>query len=72
VSWAKDLKDVSKQSEYYPTIAKQYLFRRDYIASKSGHSRGSKLDVTLVSVDAIGLLDMGTSFDFFDPRSWPE
>lgn len=75
VRWAKDLNDVRKQSEYYPTVAKQDLFLEDYIASKSGHSRGSTLDVTLVSVDAKGVaqeLDMGTSFDFFDPRSWPE
>ena len=75
VRWAKDLKDVRKQSEYYPKVAKQDLFREDYIASKSGHSRGSTLDVTLVSFDAEGLaqeLDMGTHFDYFDPRSWPE
>ena len=75
VRWAKDLKDVRKQAEYYPQIAKQDLFREDYIASKSGHSRGSTLDVTLVSFDAKGLaqeLDMGTHFDYFDPRSWPE
>ena len=75
VRWAKDLKDVRKQSEYYPQVAKQDLFREDYIASKSGHSRGSTLDVTLVSFDAEGLaqeLDMGTHFDYFDPRSWPE
>jgi D-alanyl-D-alanine dipeptidase len=37
VRWAKDLKDVRKQSEYYPQVAKQDLFREDYIASKSGH-----------------------------------
>jgi D-alanyl-D-alanine dipeptidase len=30
--WAKDLNDVRKQSEYYPTIAKQNLFGEDYIA----------------------------------------
>ena len=73
--WAKDLSDIRKQSEYYPKIAKEDLFREDYIALKSGHSRGSTLDVTLVSFDAKGLaqeLDMGTPFDFFDPRSWPE
>ena len=75
VLWAKDLSDIRKQSEYYPKVAKQDLFREDYIALKSGHSRGSTLDVTLVSFDAKGLgqeLDMGTPFDYFDPRSWPE
>ena len=75
VRWAKDLHDLRMQTEYYPHIAKQNLFREGYIASKSGHSRGSTVDVTLIYADANGLaqeLDMGTLFDFFDTRSWPE
>jgi D-alanyl-D-alanine dipeptidase len=75
VRWAKDEHDTLMKSRYYPHIAKQDLFRKDYIAAKSGHSRGSTVDVTLIYVDVNGLtheLDMGTHFDFFDPRSWPE
>lgn len=75
VRWAKDLRDTRMQAKYYPGVAKQDLFKDDYIAAKSGHSRGSTVDVTLMYRDAQGVaheLDMGTRFDFFDPRSWPE
>ena len=75
VRWAKDLTDVHKQTEYYPKVAKEVLFQEGYIASKSGHSRGSTFDLTLVSIDNKGApreLDMGTPFDFFDPKSGSE
>lgn len=75
VRWAKDLHDTRMQVEYYPRVPKQNLFKEDYIAAKSGHSRGSSVDATLIYRDADGTaheLDMGTRFDFFDPSSWPE
>ena len=75
VRWAKDLTDVRKQTEYYPKVAKKVLFQEGYIATKSGHSRGSTFDLTLVSIDNKGApheLDMGTPFDFFDPKSGSE
>ena len=75
VRWAKDLTDVSNQTEYYPKVAKQVLFQEGYIAPKSGHSRGSTYDLTLVSIDNKGVpreLDMGSPFDFFDPKSGSE
>ena len=55
VRWAKDLTDVRKQTEYYPKVAKEVLFQEGYIASKSGHSRGSTFDLTLVSIDNNGV-----------------
>ncbi len=63
VRWAKDIDDTKMKSTYYPNVEKKDLFRDGYIAAKSGHSRGSTLDL---SIDG---LDMGTPFDFFDPRS---
>ena len=42
-----------------------------YIAERSGHSRGSTVDLTLARrADGIEL-DMGTPFDLFSPKSWP-
>ena len=70
VRWAKDWRDTLMKSRYYPQIAKQDLFQKEYIAAKSGHSRGSTVDVTLSYVEANGLaheLDMGTGFDFLIP-----
>jgi zinc D-Ala-D-Ala dipeptidase len=68
--WARDLDDTRGKREFYPDVDKRTLFRDGYIASQSGHSRGSTLDLTLVRADGQEL-DMGTPFDFFSPRSWP-
>jgi D-alanyl-D-alanine dipeptidase len=74
VRWAKDVTDIRMKAEFYPGVQKENLFRDDYIAAKSGHSRGSTVDVTIVPLgDASAReLDMGTGFDFFGPESWPE
>ena len=70
VRWSRDLKDTLQKKQFYPNIQKQYLFREGYISSKSGHSRGSTLDVTLVDLTTGEALDMGSSFDFFGLQSW--
>ena len=48
VRWAKDIEDTKTKKEFYPTIDKQHLFRDGYIDSRSGHSRGSTVDLTIV------------------------
>ena len=63
VRWAKDSNDTKMKSIYYPNVEKKGLFNDGYIAAKPGHSRGSTVDLT------VNGLDMGTPFDFFDPRS---
>jgi len=70
VRWARDLADMRRKSEFYPTIDKRELFRLGYIASQSGHSRGSTVDIGLVGLDGAEL-DLGTRFDTFSPHSWP-
>lgn len=74
VRWAGNLKDSRMKGEFYPRVKKEALFRDEYIASRSGHSRGSSVDLTIVPLgDATHReLDMGSAFDLFDPRSWPE
>jgi D-alanyl-D-alanine dipeptidase len=67
--------DQRTKEEYYPRVPKGELVARGYIAATSAHSRGATVDVTLVALDSWGgatPLDMGTSFDFFDPRSHPD
>ncbi|MEJ2385129.1 MAG: M15 family metallopeptidase [Xanthomonadales bacterium] len=49
VRWAEDLDDTTMKARYYPEVAKKNLFRDGYIAARSGHSRGSTVDLTLVS-----------------------
>lgn len=71
VRWARDLADTAKKREFYPDVDKRNLFKEGYIASRSGHSRGSTVDLTVVRRDDGRELDMGTGFDVFSPRSWP-
>ncbi len=52
VRWAKDVGDTRTKKEFYPTVDKQNLFRDGYIAERSGHSRGSTVDLTLVPLPA--------------------
>lgn len=53
---------------YHPRIDRSALIPEGYIARRSGHSAGYTVDLTLT--DGAGKeLDMGTPFDFFDPRS---
>lgn len=71
VRWARNLADQGMKDEFYPHVDKRTLFRDGYIASHSGHSRGSTIDLTLARSGNGEPLDMGTPFDFFSPRSWP-
>lgn len=71
VRWGRDLEDTRMKSEYYPDVDKKNLFRNGYIAEKSGHTRGSTVDVTIIDLATGKELDMGTPFDFFGPKSWP-
>ncbi|MGH4030427.1 M15 family metallopeptidase [Actinomycetota bacterium Odt1-20B] len=52
VRWAEDLKDTRMKAEFYPLVDKSRLFEDGYIAAKSGHSRGSTLDLTVVRLPA--------------------
>ncbi|WP_306324268.1 MULTISPECIES: M15 family metallopeptidase [unclassified Streptomyces] len=52
VRWAKDLDDQRMKAEFYPRVDKTRLFADGYIAEKSGHSRGSTLDLTVVKLPA--------------------
>ncbi|MGW0573502.1 M15 family metallopeptidase [Streptomyces tauricus] len=52
VRWAKDLEDQRMKDEFYPNVDKTRLFEDGYIAEKSGHSRGSTMDLTIVKLPA--------------------
>ncbi len=52
VAWARDVKDQRMKAEFYPRVDKSNLFGDGYIAERSGHSRGSTSDMTLVKLPA--------------------
>ena len=70
VRWAKELNDTIQKSSYYPNVEKRNLFKEGYIASKSGHTRGSTLDLTIINLKTKEELDMGSPYDFFGKESW--
>jgi len=70
IRWARDLNDTINKSQFYPDVAKENLFKEEYIASRSGHSRGSTLDLTIINVITGEPLDMGSPYDFFGQQSW--
>ena len=69
VQWSKKPNDTINKRIYYPNIKKSELFELGYIAYKSGHSRGSTVDVSLVEISTNKVLDMGTVFDYFGVES---
>lgn len=69
--WARDIRDIRRKAEFYPEVNKRDLFALGYIAYRSGHSRGSTVDLTLVHRSDGAELNMGTGFDTFTPRSSP-
>lgn len=70
VRWAKALDDTLTKAEFYPTVDKKDLFEEGYIASKSSHTRGSTVDLTIIKLSDSTELDMGSNFDYFGKLSW--
>lgn len=51
IVWSKEKHDETEKANYYPTLSKNKLFSLGYLATKSGHSRGSTIDLTLIPTD---------------------
>ena len=70
--WAKDLNDTRMKEYFYPELDKSVLFDQGYIAHRSGHSRGSTVDLTLFDMRTEKEVDMGGTFDYFGELSHPD
>ena len=46
IRWAEDLQDTTMKHIFYPMVDKSLLFEQQYIMARSGHSRGSTVDLT--------------------------
>lgn len=71
VQWVKAPEDGRTKEAFYPGLEKGALVKKGYISSKSAHSGGSAVDLTLVDPATGEELDMGTPFDFFGEMSHP-
>lgn len=69
IRWSQIPEDISMKVEFYPNINKKDLFSKGYISAKSGHSRGSTVDLTIVSLKTKQILNMGSPYDLFDDIS---
>ena len=72
VLWGIEDQDIRMKQYFYPELQKQELFSKGYIASESGHSRGSTVDLTLLDMKTGKEVDMGSPFDLFSEVSHPD
>src|SRR5262249_16924650 len=71
-AWAKATDTTTVQLRFSPAVPKSELFARGYIAEKSGHSRGSTVDLTLVPIGSRqpdAHPDAGSYFECRSPAS---
>ncbi|MCF0167721.1 MAG: M15 family metallopeptidase [Bacteroidales bacterium] len=70
--WAKDDSDTLMKQYFYPELTKERLIPEEYILEKSGHTRGSTIDLTLFDMATEREVDMGAPFDWFGENSHPD
>lgn len=69
--WGRDYADTLMKRSFYPDKDKRVLFREGFISHKSGHSRGSTVDLTIVDAVTGKDVDMGSPFDMLSDISFP-
>jgi D-alanyl-D-alanine dipeptidase len=69
LEWSGQPEDGRTKQRFYPNIDRAEMFTSGYVAPKSGHSRGSAVDLTLYRLDTGELAPMGGDHDFMDERS---
>ena len=72
VRWSKDPNDTRMKEYFYPELDKSALFEQGYIMEKSGHTRGSTVDITLFDMKTEREVDAGGTFDYFGELSHPD
>ncbi|MBR3647488.1 MAG: M15 family metallopeptidase [Paludibacteraceae bacterium] len=72
VRWAENIGDTLTRQAFYPDVDKSLLFEQEYIMKRSGHTRGSTVDLTLVNALTGREVDMGGVFDWFGGESHPD
>jgi zinc D-Ala-D-Ala dipeptidase len=69
LQWSQQAEDGRKKQRHYPHIDRPQMFERGYVAAKSGHSRGSTIDLTLYHLASGEPAAMGGHHDLMDPIS---
>jgi D-alanyl-D-alanine dipeptidase len=69
LTWSKLPEDGRTKMRHYPNIERAEMFEQGYVAARSGHSRGSTVDLTLFHLATGELVPMGGGHDLMDPLS---
>ena len=69
VRWSAEPEDGRRKSRHYPNIDRVEMFEKGYVATRSGHSRGSTVDLTLYHLATNELAPMGGDHDLMDEIS---
>ncbi|MGZ7441493.1 D-Ala-D-Ala dipeptidase VanX [Paenibacillus sp. TH7-28] len=72
LTWSEEPEDGRTKSKHYPNINRSEMIQQGYVATQSGHSRGSAIDLTLYRLDTDALVPMGGDFDLMDVISHHE
>ena len=72
VMWGIEDTDIRMKPFFYPDLEKEERFMKGYIATRSSHSRGSTVDLTLLDMKTGKEVDMGSPFDMFSEVSHPD
>jgi zinc D-Ala-D-Ala dipeptidase len=69
VRWSREPDDGRTKQRHYPNLARREMFEQGYVATRSGHSRGGCVDLTLYHLASGDLAPMGGGHDLMDPIS---
>ncbi len=69
VQWSEEPEDWRTKAKHYPNINRSDMIRDGYVATRSSHSRGCAIDLTLYRADSNLLVPMGGDFDLMDAIS---
>jgi len=69
LEWSAEPEDGRTKPGFYPNIERAEMISNGYVAPKSGHSRGSAVDLTLFRLESGELVLMGGRHDLMDERS---
>jgi zinc D-Ala-D-Ala dipeptidase len=69
VRWSRQPEDGRTKARHYPNISRAEMFEHGYVAARSGHTRGSTVDLTLYHLPTGELVPMGGDHDLMDLAS---
>lgn len=69
IRWSEQPEDGRTKARHYPRIERADMFEQGYVATRSGHSRGSTVDLGLYDLATGYVTAMGGDHDLMDPIS---